>query len=111
MHFTAFELRPIDKQHMAQMSVLMIESMNSQLKFSGGSVNNTASVTTTASVKTEAVNTGHSDLPLKDGITSDHNKVLAVVLKIDAEEGAKVPEDFSHLGSEWEHCEMKGDES
>ena len=47
----------------------------------------------------QEINTGHADLPLKDGITSDHNKVLNVVLKIEAEEGAKVPDDFKHLGS------------
>ena len=36
------------------------------------------------------VNTGFNILPLGNGVTADHNKVLGVVYKIEAEEGANV---------------------
>jgi len=98
-YFTAHDIKIAEKQQQDQMSVKYLETLMAQLKGAAGRQNGgSATVQSTSNGKKETVNTGHANLPLKDGISPDHNKVLAVVLGNELEEGAKVPEDFSHLG-------------
>merc|ERR1711973_755815 len=90
LYFTPYEI-----------SLKVLEQIVGQLNFSkrgSSTANNAGAQKMETSKGSTDVNTGFNILPLGNGVTADHNKVLGVVYKIEAEEGANVPADFNHLG-------------
>ena len=93
----AFRLHKMTDQSQAQCSVKMLESVSAVKSFkSGAGSSSRVAESTSGNAPAPTVNTGHMK---SVGKTPQHDQVLAVVLSVDTEEGAKVMDDFEHLRS------------
>ena len=102
MFFQAFVIRKMEKQEADQMSVFLIEAILAQINHKNGPKTEEFQPSSMNQQKDTKMNQNANQtiqLPQVDGITSEHNQVLAVVVKSEVEEGAKVPDDFQHLKS------------
>lgn len=100
MFFQAFVIRKMEKQEADQMSVFLIEAILAQINHKNGPKTEEFQPSSMNQQKDTKMNQNANQtiqLPQVDGITSEHNQVLAVVVKSEVEEGAKVPDDFQHL--------------
>ena len=104
LYFSPYDIMKLGEQEADELSVKVLEQIVGQLQFSkkGATANGPPGqkMETSNPAGNQDVNTGFSLLPLGNGVTLEHNKVLGVVYNSENEEGANVPDDFAHLQSE-----------